>query len=66
MCARYSVLSGVTTASVAVKQMALNTIWEKSIKIDNNFSNSDRVAAKDSPHAGHGKYQNDIITEDSM
>jgi hypothetical protein len=55
MYARYSVLSGVINAPVAVKQMAPNTIWGKGVKFDTYFSNSNRVAAKDSQHAGHGR-----------
>jgi len=42
----YSVLSGAINDSVAVKQIALNTILEKSIKFDNYFSNPNCVAAK--------------------
>jgi hypothetical protein len=46
MYVRYSVLSRPTNASIAVKQIALNTILGKSVKFDNYFSNPDHVAAK--------------------
>jgi len=63
MYARYSVLSGATNASVSVKQIELNTILGKGVKFDNYFSNPNCVAAKKTHST---KYQNDIITEDSI